>query len=116
MDKKGDVTFFRRKLFVPNRRKTEKHRGRSLLCFRQILSSKNFWIKGVSLFCRFVLSHSTEKIRKRTLVFQKCSGIEEFLDNRVSRFCRFFCLTVPKNFVGKSSVFLRISDIGKFYA
>ena len=50
----------------------------------------------------FFLSHSTEKFCRGTLVFQKCSGIEKFLDNRgITILSNFFCLTVPKNFVGE---------------
>ena len=36
-----------------------------------------------------------------TLVFQKCSGTKNFLDNRrITILLNFFCLAVPKSFVG----------------
>ena len=46
-----------------------------------------------------ILSHSADKIRRRTLVFRKNSGIENFQakEGEASRFCRkFFYLTGPK--------------------
>ena len=138
--KRGGVSPFSVGKLLPHIAKN--HRGRTFLCFRMVLVEKSFWIigvlqfcrillshitkkhriasffwiKGVSRLCRSYLSHSTENIRKRMFVFQKCSGIENFFDNKVSRFCRFFCLTVPENFVGNLSVFQRISGTGKFYA
>ena len=45
------------------------------------------------------VSHSTEKIPRGTLVSQKGYGVEFFLIIGVPRFCRFFCLTLPKIFV-----------------
>ena len=56
----------------------EKQRGRTILCFRNVLESKFFWIIAVSRFCRSFLSHSTEKFHRVTLVFQKFSGTEIF--------------------------------------
>ena len=73
----------------------EKHHGWTLLCFRNVLESKNTWIIAVSRFCWTFLSHSTEKFRRGTLVFQKCSGIEKTLDKRYHDFVQIFCLTVP---------------------
>ena len=51
---------------------------------------------GVStIFGRFFMSHSTEKFRRGTLVFQKFSGIEKSLNKRYHDFAQLFCLTVP---------------------
>ena len=52
------------------------------------------------------------------LVFQKISGIEKFYasEGDVTIFCRiFFCLTVPKNFVGESFTVVVISGTGKVW-
>ena len=100
-DQKVGVSFYRRKIFVPNRKK---HRGRTLLCFRNVLESKIFWIIAVSRFCRSSLSHSTEKFHRRTLVFQNFSGIKIFWIIRVSRFCRLFLSHRGETFVEKSSI------------
>ena len=134
MDKKGGVTFFRRKLFVPNRQKTS---WANPSVFQKRSGIKNFLDNSGITILSIFLSHSTENFHMRTLVFQNFSGIENFLDNELSRFCWFllshiaekhhgwtllcfrnvleskniwitavsrfcwtFCLTVPKHFVG----------------
>ena len=65
----------------------EKQRGRTILCFGIVLVLKFFCVLGVTPFCQTFLSHSTEKDHRGTLVFQKLSGIETFLDHELSRFC-----------------------------
>ena len=69
------------------------------VCVSEIFWYRNVLIIGVSRFCWSSLSHSTEKFRRGILLFRKSSGIEKLLDNKVSRLCRKFSLTVPKNFV-----------------
>ena len=63
------------------------------------------------------LSHSAEKIRRGTLYCVTNAGIETFYasEGYVTIFCRFFCLTVPKNFVEEPfcAVFQKISGSEK---
>ena len=40
-----------------------KHRGRTFLCFRNVLVSQIFWIIGVSQFCRTFLSQIAKNHR-----------------------------------------------------
>ena len=83
-DKKVGVTFYRRKFFCP--KSPKKNVGEPSWV------SERFWYqiilcsRGVTI-CRSFLLHSTVIIRKRSLVFQKCSGIEKNVDNKVSRIC-----------------------------
>ena len=71
---------------------------------------------GVSRYSfKHFLSHSTEKHRRGTfLCFTKFLVSEKFMDKRgrtggVARYSvSFFCLTVPKNFVGEHFCFLQI--------
>ena len=68
------------------------------------------------------LSHSIEKIRREPscAVFQKISDCEKFLDKKGGsiKILRriFFCLTVPKNFIGEHFIGSLNSDIEIFYA
>ena len=58
--------------------------------------------RGYHVF-RF-LSHSTEKLRKGSLPFQKFSGMDKnygYEMGGISFSSKIFCLTVPKNFVGR---------------
>ena len=78
---------------------------------------------GVSRFSvEYFLSHSIEKLRGGTLLFQKNSGIEKlknFMDkwgeeggSKYHDFpSNFFCVTVIKNFVGKPLSVSLISGI-----
>ena len=71
--------------------------------------SENFWYRKIFMDRRRVgyhvfpakvfLSHSTGKLPRGTLVFQKCYAVEFFRIIGVPRFCRFFWLTLPKFFV-----------------
>ena len=54
--------------------------------------SQLYWYQNVldnrgTTILSIVLSHNAEKFRRRTPVFRKCSGIEKFLDNKLSPFC-----------------------------
>ena len=54
--------------------------------------SELFWLQNVldnrgTTILSIVLSHNAEKFRRRTPVFWICSGIEKFLDNKLSPFC-----------------------------
>ena len=63
---------------------------------------KILFIRGdITIFCRHIFSHSTEKFRRGAFVFQKKSGMENFMQKMgISLFSvENFCLTVPKNFV-----------------
>ena len=97
MDKEGGVTSFRREMFVRNRRKTT---WANHSVFRNCSGLNFFCVLGVIRFCQSFLSDSIEKFRRGTFVFQKCSGIEKFLDKRYHDFVELFCLTVP-NFCGE---------------
>ena len=116
------------------------HRGRTFLYFRMVLVEKSFWIigvlqfcrillshitkkhrianffwiKGVSRLCRSYLSHSTENIRKRTFVFHKCSGIENFFDNKYHDSVDFFVSLYRKTSWANPSVFQKCSGIRIF--
>ena len=89
----------------------------AILCFRMFRVSKNFMPKrGISRLCfEKLLSHSTEKIRRWTLLsvtkwYPKNSwqrGGREY-HNFSSKI---FCLTVLKNFVGESFIVSLISGI-----
>ena len=85
-------------------------RRRTLLCFERILVSKSFKQRRgeASRFCRnFFLSHRIEKTWPGNhSVFHKISGREKYsMDKRgwgvITIFCRSFCLTVPKYFIGE---------------
>ena len=91
--------------------------------FTNFLVSKNFIAKrwgrkqgGVSRYSvKNVLSHSTEKLRRGTILcFTKLLVSEKIMDKwgrteEVSRYnVKFFCLTVPKNFVGEPFCFIQI--------
>ena len=56
----------------------EKHRGRTLLCFRNVLESKLFWIIAVSRFCSSFLSHSTETFRRGPLCLRNVPVSKSF--------------------------------------
>ena len=89
----------------------------ALLCFRMLRVSKHFMPKrGISRLCfEKLLSHSTEKLRRWTLLsvtkwYPKNSwqrGGREY-HNFSSKI---FCLTVLRNFVGESFVVSLISGI-----
>ena len=85
-------------------------------------------MRGISrFFIETLLSHSTEKLRRGTLLcftefpvskkfFEKRWG-EEGEEGGVSRFSvEKFCLTVPKFFVGEPLSISLISGMKKFYA
>ena len=71
--------------------------------------SENFWYRksfmdrrrvGYHVFPSIVFaSHTTKNFPRGTPVFQKCYGVEFFLDNRSITILSFFCLTLPKNSV-----------------
>ena len=71
---------------------------------------------------KIVLSHSTESIRRETLLcFRDFRVSKNFLDKRrekgggkITRSCLNFCLALPKIFVQENSVFQKISGIKKF--
>ena len=78
---------FRQNCFVSVPKKIR--RG-TLLCFTKFLVSKKVMDKGggggsITIFCQFFFSHSIEKLRGGTLLFQKNSGIEKlknFMDKK----------------------------------
>ena len=66
-------------------------------------------IGGITIFGQFFCLTVPKKFVGGTLVFQKCSGIEKFLDNRgITILSKFSCLTVPKNFMGNPSMFQKL--------
>ena len=77
----------------------------------------------VTVFCRKFLSHSAEKIRRRTLL---CSVSEKFCQRKILWIrewgkykdiqSKIFCLTAPKKFVWQLFGVPLISGIEKFYA
>ena len=78
--------------------------------------SKNLMpMRGISRFSKeILLSHSTEKLRRGTfLCFTIFLVSEKLMDRRgraedVSRYSvKFFCLTVPKNFIGRPFYFIQ---------
>ena len=77
--------------------------------------------EGVSRFCvENFLSHSAENLsRGESFSVSLISGIEKFYasEGHVTIFCRFFCLTVPKNLVGEPfcALFQKISGSEKVY-
>ena len=98
------------------------HRG-TLLCFRKFLVSKKFVDKrgGVSrFFVKNFLSRSAEKFRRGTpqcvtnFGYRKILCFKELCHDFVSKF---FCLTVPKNFIGEPfcAVFQKMSGSEKVY-
>ena len=76
--------------------------------------------RGVSIFPReSLLSHSTEKLRRGTILCVTILGVEDFhaQEGYVTIFCRnFYCLVVQKNLVGESfcAVFQKIVLNEKF--
>ena len=54
---------------------------------------------GITFFRPKHLSHSTEKFPRGTLVIQKCSGVEFFLDNRSITSLSFFLSHTAKKFL-----------------
>ena len=64
-------------------------------------TEKNMDKKGVSRFSVeiFFVPNRRKTSWANRSVFQKCSGIKMFWIIGVSRLCRMFSLTVPKNFV-----------------
>ena len=102
---------------------TEKLRGRTLLCFKKFLESKNFMHErgehqGLVENCLF---HRTEKLHKRSLVcFRKFLVWKKIMDKRWGGgylFFRrkFFVSQCPKTSWGPS-MFRKTSGIEKFYA
>ena len=73
------------------------------------------WIIRVSRFCWLFLSHSAEKFRRGTPVFPKCSGIEKFLDNKLSPFGWSFLSYVAENHRGRNFVCFRIFVVSKLF-
>ena len=77
--------------------------------------------EGVSRFSvEMFLSHSAENLsRGESFSVSLISGIEKFYasEGYVMIFCRFFCLTVPKNLVGEPfcAVFQKISGSEKVW-
>ena len=101
----------------------EKLRKENRLCFRKFRVSKNFMPKkGISRFSiENLLSHSTKKFRRGTLLcFTKSVVSKKFMEMRGREYhdflSKFFCLTVPKNFVGEPFSVSQISGIDRFYA
>ena len=83
----------------------QKNRWGTLRCFRKFRVSQNFMHKkGISLSSvEKILSHSANKVHRRTLLFRKNSGIGNFQakEAEASRFCRNFLShrTETKSFV-----------------
>ena len=69
---------------------------------------KMFWTTGVRRFCSFVLSLNVEKFRSRNPVFRKSSGIEKFMDNKLSPFRWIFLSHVAENHRGRTLLCFRI--------
>ena len=60
--------FFRRRFFVPSRRKTP---SANASVFQKLSGIKLFWINGVSRFCRLFLSHSAKNCVENPPIIQK---------------------------------------------
>ena len=122
MDKRrGVVSQVSVKIFVSHYRKNfvRKHFG----------VSENFWFRKLFLvreegvchdfFSKF-LSHSTENIRRATLLFFRNFLVSKNVMDKRRRGCitipwQSLCLTVPENFVGYPFVFQKTSGIENFY-
>ena len=93
----GSITFSV-KIFWSKSRKNSCGNALVCHCFRV---SKKFMPKRFMsrFFVELSVSHSNKKPPRGTLVFQKCYGVDFFWIIGVSRFCQFFCLTLPKSFV-----------------
>ena len=82
MDKRGGgITFFSAEFFLSH--SAEKHRGGTLLCFRNVLVSKIFMHRGGGGgghqgFLENFLSHSAKKFVGNLSMFPKSWGIEKF--------------------------------------
>ena len=102
---------------------TEIFHWRTLWCFRKLLLSKIFMHKrGASWFCRNFLSHrtETESFVKEPFCFPEVYCYRKMLGTReganINFPSKFFCLTVPKNFVEEPFSVSLISGIDNFYA
>ena len=95
----GGVTSFRRKLFVPNRRKTT---WANPSVFQKGSGIKFFCVVRVSRFCWSFLSHSTEKLRRGPLCFGNVLVLNNFWIIRYHYFVDFFCLTSPEIILGET--------------
>ena len=99
----GGITSFRRNLFcftVPKNFVGQPFRVSLISGIEKIYASEGY----VTIFCRNFLSHSAEKFRRATLQDVTNFGYRKFfmLQRVMSPFSvEIFCLTVPKNFVGK---------------
>ena len=92
---------------------TEKFRT-GTLCLSESFWYRNIWRKrgGYHLIPSiFILSHSAGNFRKGTILcFRKFLVSKDFMQKRGDHdfVWQFFCLTVPKNFVGRSLCFRKI--------
>ena len=85
----------------------DKIRWRTLLCFERILVSKSFKqrrgkLNGLVENC--IISQDRKISPGNHYVFQKIPGREKYFTHKrggITIFCRSFCLTVPKNFIGE---------------
>ena len=111
MDEKWDVTFLRQKIFASHRQKTS---WANLSVFQKCFGRKKFLDKKrITILSIFFVSHRQKTSWANPSVFQKSSVINFFWKIWVSRIGRFFCLTVPNNFLGKPYVFYKIYGMEK---
>ena len=122
---KGGLTIFRQKAFVSQYRNENLCKG-TLLFSRKFRISKNFMRKRrISRFSiEKLVSHSTNKVCRETILcFTKFLVSKNLMDmvgggggSITIFFQKFFCLTLPKNFVKERFRVSLISGIEKFYA
>ena len=111
MVEKWGVTFLRRKIFASHRQKTS---WVNLSVFQKCSGRKKFLDKKrITILSTFFVSHRRKTSWANPSVFQKCSAINFFWIIWVSRYGRFLCLTVPKDFLGKPYVFYKIYGMEK---
>ena len=100
---------------------TKKFRWGTLRCVRKFCASQNFMHKKrISLnSVEISLCHSADKIRRRTLLFRKNSGIEKFQGKEGGSFTVlskiFLYHRTEKNSPGNHSVFQKISGREKYF-
>ena len=83
--------------------------------------SEMFWYqkfldnRGNTILPNFFVSHRQKSSWANRSVFQNYTGIKMFWITGVRRFCRLFCLTMPKSFAGGPLFFGKVLVSKKFW-
>ena len=97
MDKKG-VSRFSVEIFLSQ---VAKNIVGEPFCVSEMFWYQNFLDnRGSTILPNFFVSHRQKSSWANRSVFQNYTGIKMFWITGVRRFCRLFCLTMPKNFAG----------------